>query len=71
MKNSELMRLRDVPVMLAELTGQTRTQATVYKWVTVGRTDYVGTIIKLRVIKRLGRYFTTKEWLEQFIRRIR
>lgn len=68
--NKDLIKLDDVCKLLLELTGVTRCRATVYSWVTKGRENYVGQIIKLKTTRRLRRFYTTKEWVKNFIREI-
>ena len=70
-KNSELIKLDDATATVIELTGVTRCRATIYNWARVGRKAYDGTLIKLIVSRRLGTLYTTRAWLEIFIRRIK
>lgn len=69
-KNEDLIRLEKVPKILLELTGVTRTLASVYNWIKKGRPNQNGQITKLKVTKRIGVYYTTKEWVLDFIREI-
>lgn len=69
-KNEDLIKLVEVPKLLLELTGVTRGRATIHHWVTYGRLNYTGEIIKLKSTKRLGRSYTTRVWVEDFIREI-
>ncbi len=69
-KNSDLMRLVDVPAMLLELTGTSRNRATIYNWATKGRHSHIGEKIKLKTTTRLGMMMTTREWVNEFIRKI-
>ncbi len=69
-KNENLIRLIDVPVLLIQLTGMTRSRATIYNWATKGRRGYANEYIHLKTVKRLGTIFTTKDWVMDFIREI-
>lgn len=69
-KNEDLIKLVDVSKLLLELTGVTRKRATIYSWVSKGRVSYAGQIIKLKVSKRLGSYYTTRAWVLKFIEEI-
>lgn len=69
-KREDLIRLIDVPALLTKLTGVTRSRATIYNWATKGRRGYANEDIKLKIVRRLGTMFTTKEWVEEFIREI-
>lgn len=67
-KNNDLIKIRDVPKLLLELTGIDRTRITVYQWVRYGRESYAGERIFLETTRRLGYIYTTREWVEKFIR---
>lgn len=69
-KNEDLLKLDDVGKLLLELVGVTRTRSTIYSWVKKGRTDYVGSIVKLQTTRRLGRLYTTRQWVLNFIKAI-
>ena len=69
-ESKDLLRFEDVPKLLLELSGVRRCRATVYNWATKGRRDYANELIKLKKISRLGTFFTTREWVEEFVRRI-
>ncbi|GAH07240.1 unnamed protein product, partial [marine sediment metagenome] len=43
---------------------------TVYGWATRGRANYAGQMIKLKTTKRLGLYYTTHQWILDFIKEI-
>ncbi len=66
-KDSEYIRLNSVPKLLLELTGVTRIRGTVYHWVKYGRIDSSGKMLKLKARKRLGTYYTTRQWVLDFI----
>ena len=67
-KNKDLIKIRDVPKLLLELTGAGRTRITVYQWVRYGRESYAGEKIYLKTVRRLGYLYTTRKWVEEFIR---
>ena len=69
-KNSDLIRLGEVPKLILELTGVVRVRSTIWSWTWKGRSSYSGQKIKLKTTKRLGMVYTTKTWLEEFIREI-
>ncbi len=69
-KNADLITLDDIPKLIQELTGVTICRATVYNWVKSGRNDYVGGKIKLKTTRRLGRHYSTKQWVLDFIKEI-
>lgn len=69
-KNEDLMRLEEVPKLLVELVGVTRSRSTIYNWARTGRANYTGNMIKLKVTHRLGGVYTTKAWVLDFIREI-
>lgn len=69
-RNEDLIRLCDVPKLLTELAGVTRTRATVYLWSSKGIPGYDGTKVRLKTTRRLRRLYTTKEWVENFLREL-
>ncbi len=69
-KRKDLIKIRDVPALILKMTGCTRTQATVYMWTRKGIRAYDGSTAKLKVTKRLGHLYTTKKWVEEFLRSI-
>ncbi len=69
-KNEDLIRLDDVQAIIVKLTGVTRCRATIYNWVLKGRKGYTGENVKLKSAKRLGTFFTTEAWVQEFIERI-
>lgn len=69
-RKEELIRIADIPELLLKLTGVTRTRQTVYEWIHHGRRTYDGRLIVLKTTKRLGRLFTTKQWLEKFVKEL-
>ncbi len=69
-KISDYIPFHDVPPVIKELTGVTRTPAAVTRWAKVGRQNHHGAMIKLKASKRLGRMYTTREWLLKFIEEV-
>ena len=69
-KNADLIKPEAVCQLLLELSGVTRCRATVYSWIKKGRINCTGQMIKLKATKRLGMYYTTREWVKDFIREI-
>ena len=69
-KRENLIKMRDIPALVLEMTGVTRTQAAIYMWVRKGLKTYDGTKMKLKMTKRLGHLYTTRVWMEEFLRRI-
>lgn len=65
--NSEYLSLRKLAPLVYELTGVTRTLASIHRWYKIGRVNSQGRIVKLKVTKRLGQYYCTRGWLEDFI----
>lgn len=66
-KVSEYIKLTDAAPLVQEISGVTRDRSSLYHWSKYGRTDKHGTKIKLRVTKRLGCLYTTRQWVEDFI----
>ena len=66
-KNVDLITLNDIPKLILELTGVTICRATVYNWVKSGRNNYVGGKATLKTTRRLGRHYSTKSWVLDFI----
>lgn len=69
-KRKDLIKMRDIPALILEMTGATRTRASVYVWMKKGIRAYDGSTIKLKSTKRLGHLYTTKAWVEDFLRGI-
>lgn len=69
-RNIDLMKLDDIPKLILELAGVTVCRATVYNWAKNGRQNYVGEKIKLKTTRRLRRYYSTKQWVLDFIKEI-
>ena len=69
-KNDDYLRMSEAAKIVSELTGVTRCMSTVHKWVRDGRLDQHGRLVKLRMTRKLGRNYTTREWLKKFIKEI-
>lgn len=69
-KNDQLIPLRDVPKLIIELTGVSRTKATVYLWAKNGCRTIDGRRVKLETVWRLKQIFTTRQAVETFIREV-
>ena len=61
------IKLSEVPSLILEITGVTRGKNTVYVWVKHGRLTTDGRLLKLKAKKRFNAYYTTREWVEEFI----
>lgn len=66
-KDSDYIKLNGVSKLLLELTGVTRIRGTIYHWVKHGRIDSNGKMLRLKATKRLGTYYTTRQWVLDFI----
>lgn len=66
--DADLIRLLDVPNIVLELTGVLRKVDTIRKWATQGVRGYDGTRLRLQTCKRLRSIFTTRVWIENFLR---
>lgn len=69
-KNDKLIPLRDVPMLLVELTGVFRGKATIYNWAKKGCRTRDARIVKLETVKRLKQIFTTREAVKEFIKEV-
>jgi len=65
--NKDLIKISAVSKLIYELTGETRSRTTAYEWVRVGRISADGRRVKLETIKRLGKLYTTRKMVEEFI----
>jgi len=66
--NKDVIKIADVPKLVYELTGLIRSRSAIYQWIKAGRLSYSDERIKLKTVKRLGFLYTTREWIEEFIR---
>lgn len=69
-EKKKLLRIRDVPDIILKIAGVTRSKETVYLWARNGVIGYAGDKLKLKTVRRAGHLFTTREWVEDFIRRM-
>ena len=69
-KREDLIKMRDIPALILEMTGTTRTRAAIYMWIRKGIRGYDGGKVKLKTTKRIGHIYTTKKWVEEFLRSI-
>ncbi|MBE3139523.1 MAG: hypothetical protein IMZ53_02965 [Thermoplasmata archaeon] len=67
-KDQDLVRIKDVPKIVLELTGLVRQRICCYQWINEGRRAYDGSLIHLKTTKRNGYMYTTRQWVEDFIR---
>lgn len=67
MKKRNYIALKKVPDVVIELTGVPRSKAAVDSWVRRGRIGSDGSLVKLKAVKRMGRLYTTREWIENFV----
>lgn len=67
MSEKKLIPLSAVPTLVADLTGVWRHRATVYRWAKVGCRTLDARVVKLKVEKRMGQLFTTREDVMEFI----
>jgi len=63
----DLIKLKEVPALIAELIGVSRRKAAVYSWATKGITNNHGKKVKLKTYKRLNVLYTTKEDVKEFL----
>lgn len=66
-KNSDYLRMSEAAKMVYELTGVRRCMSAVHKWASKGVQGQHGSIIKLRIVRKLNRSYTTRVWLKEFI----
>jgi len=66
----DLIRMSDVPMLVLEMTGLHRGEDTVRKWARDGVIGYNGERLKLKYVRRLKTHFTTKKWVEEFLRKV-
>lgn len=69
-KKEDYMPLNNVPAVIRNLTGVGVCRDTIYKWVKTGKATQYGTKTRLKAKKRLGHYYTTKLWIEEFIQEV-
>ncbi len=69
-KDEEYIKLAKAAPLVYEITGVSRKHWSLAKWASKGRRSANGKIVRLKVSKRLGRIYTTRKWLEEFIREV-
>lgn len=69
-KEGKLLKLSDVPNYIHKISGVRPSRRAVYDWTRKGRRRYTGHIVKLRVTKRTGWWFTTEGWVQDFLRKL-
>jgi hypothetical protein len=69
-KNKDLLRLRDCRPIVEELTGVKRSEEAIYYWAVKGLINRHGTKVFLRTTRRIKVIYTTKQWLDDFLRSI-
>jgi hypothetical protein len=69
-RKADLIKMRDVPDEIKDLTGLVRKRAVIYSWCTKGRKHKLGGKVKLKYSNRSGTWYTTKEWIIDFIRKV-
>ncbi len=52
------------------LTGVTRAPSTMVSWARYGKSNRHGRLIKLKHVRRLGKKYSTIEWLKRFIKEV-
>ena len=70
MANKEYIGVGKVPAIIMEIAGVARTKNAVYSWIHMGRISTDGRLVKLRTIKRMSRLYTTREWIDKFVREV-
>lgn len=69
-KNDEYIKLSVAAPMVYEITGVHRCVWSLQKWYRKGRRSSCGKIVRLKIARRLGLVYTTRKWLEEFIRQV-
>lgn len=63
----QYIKICEMPDILYNLVGITRTRTCIYEWIRVGRINSNGERIRLRTIKRFGFLYTTFTWVKEFV----
>ena len=68
----EPLMLSEIPPLVKALTGVSVSRQTVYNWKTTGRRALSDPerIVRLQTVVRAGRVFTTREWVQDFLREV-
>ena len=66
-RDEEYIQLSKLAPVVYEMTGVSRTVHTLKKWTSQGKLGQHGTKVKLKAAKRLGAWYSTRKWLQEFI----
>lgn len=66
-KNADYIKLYEIPAILYELTGLVRASSTIKIWARKGVVGKHGHRVRLKTAKRLGKRYTTRQWVEEFL----
>lgn len=69
-KDEEYIKLEKAAPLVYEISGVSRCRSALAKWARYGRRSAVGKKVRLKTSKRLGLIYTTRKWLEEFIRAV-
>ena len=69
-RDEEYIKLDTAAKLVYEISGVSRCRSALAKWAKYGRRSACGKKIYLRTSKRLGRLYTTRKWLEEYIRSV-
>ena len=70
MSSKDYIAISKVPALIMEIAGVARTKNAVYAWATLGRISADGRLVKMKTVKRMGRMYTTREWVDKFVRAV-
>lgn len=62
------LRLKDAQKYIKQKTNLNISVSRLRNWITQGVVNYSGFKILLRAKKRFGQWFTTNEWIDEFIK---
>ena len=65
------VKMRDMPALYFRMTGAKAARRTILHWMREGRKSYSGVTIKLGHTVVMGRYYSTKAQLREFINEVR
>ena len=68
--DNEYITLNKAAPLVYEISGVSRCRSALAKWASKGRRSAVGKKVYLKTSKRLGLVYTTRKWLEEFIREV-
>ncbi len=66
-QSDEYLSLGEVVPYMSRAMGINRTRQTVHNWAIKGVERGLGRIVRLRITKRAGRMYTTRNWLRKFL----